>query len=102
MDTESKAFWSKYSSFNKKTYENNGNYFEFLASLIITKFNLDAYRTFSKFTNFFVDDSLRFINKTLSKSPEIWQFFEDSQYKECLNDKSKRKLYLYKVLNKLK
>ena len=98
----SKVFWKKFYQDTPKNYENNECYFEFLANLIITKFNLDAYKKNSKFTNFFVDDSLRYIDITLRKCPEIWNFFDNDTYRNVISDKIKRRIYLYEVLSHLK
>lgn len=101
MSEESKQFWTKMKTFNKKAYDSGDNYYEFIASMIIIKVDLDARIAFSKYPDYFAEDALKYCNRMLMKFPGIWNYFEDSNYKANIKDKDKRKLYLYKILSKI-
>lgn len=101
MSTDREVFWTKFNEMDKKykKYENGNDIYEMISTLIILKFNTDAAIAFSKFPNWFEQDNKKYIDRLLRKFPQIWNHFSTPEYYQCLKDKDKRKLYMFKILS---
>ena len=103
MTDNYKEFWEKFNTIDQshKLYDIGDLNYELIVSLCFTKVNLDTFKCYSKFQNYNIDNSLKYINKTLKKFPKIWSYFDTPGYYNCLKDSNLRKKFLYELLNNL-